>query len=127
MGDVFNRGLDFIMLTALCGAVLVTAGCFAGADVLSEFSVVSTRSSNAGLQLGSRVQGESCTRLLFGVIPVSGDPNANLKQAVDRALDNGKAKFLVDAIASEQTTGVPPIFHRHCYLVEGTAANSRLP
>lgn len=115
------------MLAGLGMMFLGTAGCFAGADVLSEFSVVSTRSSNAGLQLGSRVQGESCTRLLFGVIPVSGDPNANLKQALDRALDAGNAKFLLDAIATEQTTGVPPVLHRHCYVIEGTAANPPSP
>jgi hypothetical protein len=117
-------GCNFIVVVSLCLLALNAAGC---TSVITDFTVISTQSENATLHLGARVQGESCNQVLFGVIPVTGDPQASLRQAIERALDSGKAKFLVDGIASEQTTGLPPIFHRHCYLVEGTAANPPLP
>lgn len=112
------------ILAGLCWVMLQSTGC---TFVLTDFSILSTRSENATLQLGARVQGESCSYLLFGAIPVAGDNQATLKQAIDRALDQGQAKFLIDGIASDETTGVPPLFHVHCYRVEGTTANPPLP
>ena len=117
-----SRGVG--VLAGLWCVILGTAGC---TFTLTDFSIVSTRSENATLKLGHRVQAESCSYLLFYVIPVAGDTQATLKQAIDRALDKGNAKFLIDGIASDQITGVPPIFHVHCYLIEGTAANPDLP
>ena len=119
--------LKLIMLSGLCAAILGIAGCFAEGDALTEFTVISTRSDSSTLKLGQRVQGESCTQLLFGLIPVGGDPQPMLRQAIERALESSRARFLVDGIASERRTGVPPILHRFCYVVEGTAANSPLP
>jgi hypothetical protein len=118
------EGWNFLVFVGLRLLALNAAGC---TSVITDFTVISTQSENATLRLGARVQGESCSQVLFGVIPVTGDPQASLRQAIERALNSGKAKFLVDGVASEQTTGLPPILHRHCYLVEGTAANPPLP
>lgn len=117
-------GWKFIVRVCFCFVIPAAAGC---TSVITDFSLISTKSENVTLRLGAQVQGESCSQLLFGVIPVSGEPQASLKQAIERALDSGNAKFIVNGIASEKTTGVPPIYHQHCYLVEGTAANPSLP
>ena len=125
-GDI-GKGWQAILLVGLGVMILGMSGCFSAGDLITEFTVISTRSENANLQLGAQVKGESCTYLLFALIPVSGDFQATLRLAIDRALDSAKAKFLVNGIATDKTTGVPPIFHEHCYVVEGTAANPPLP
>ena len=125
--DERGQGWRGMLVVGFGVAMLSMTGCFSAGDLITEFTVISTRSENANLQLGAQVKGESCTHLLFGLIPVAGDYQATLRQAVDRALDSSRAKFLVNGIATEKTTGVPPIFHEHCYVVEGTAANPPSP
>ena len=122
-----GQGWRGMLTVGFSVAMLGMGGCFSAGDLITEFTVISTRSENANLQLGRQVKGESCTHLLFALIPVAGDFQATLRQAVDRALDSAQAKFLVNGIATDKTTGVPPIFHEHCYVVEGTAANPPSP
>ena len=114
---------SLVAFAGLC-VVLATAGC---TFTLTDFSIISTRSDNTTLKLERRVTAESCSYLLFYVIPVAGDTQATLKQAIDRALDKGNAKFLIDGIASDQITGEPPIVHEHWYIIEGGPANPNLP
>jgi hypothetical protein len=85
-----------------------------------DFTALSTKSANLPNAKGTPVQVETCAERLFVVIPLSGTMRPDLKEAVDRALEQGKGNILIDGVVSSSISGLPPIFYEHCYTVEGT-------
>ncbi len=97
-----------IALTALS-----LSGCMAR---LVDFTALSTKNANIPGERGPRVKGEDlATIILF--FPTG---QANIKTAVDRAIEKGGGDLLVDGVISQECWYIPLLIGQCGYIVEGT-------
>ncbi len=108
-----------LLFAALVIAALLFTGC---ATRLVDFTVISTKNfeyaKGQTFRRGAeRITGEDAAYMIF-IIP-TGTPN--IKEAIDKALEsvNG-AVALVDGVLYSKNIGIPGIFFKTSYLVEGT-------
>ena len=91
---------------------------------LTDFTVISTKNSNIPVKKMDRVKGEDCAHVLLGFIPITGNIQPNLKEAIDKAIEKDKADLLLDGVIYSKFFGIPPFLYSSCYVVEGTLANT---
>ncbi len=107
------------ILLVLAAITLLLAGC---ATRMVDFTVISTKNFEYGkgstfTRGSSRITGEDAAYIIF-IIP-TGTPN--IKEAIDKALESVKgAVALVDGVLYSKNIGIPGIFFKTSYLVEGT-------
>ena len=91
---------------------------------LTDFTVISTKNSNVQVNKMQRVEGKDCAHILLGFIPITGNIQPNLKEAIDKAIEKDKADLLLDGVIYSKFFGIPPFLYSSCYVVEGTLANT---
>ncbi len=107
------------ILLVLAAITLLLAGC---ATRMVDFTVISTKNFEYGkgatfTRGSSRITGEDAAYMIL-IIP-TGTPN--IKEAIDKALESVKgAVALVDGVLYSKNIGIPGIFFKTSYLVEGT-------
>jgi len=101
--------------------VLISTGC--GTIRLTDFTVISTKNVTIPATKGNRVQGKDCADLLLWFIPLTGSFNPDLKEAIDKALEQGGGDVLIDGVVYQDLI-ITFIYNRICYRVEGTVANT---
>ena len=105
------RGFGPVLGIAI--AALSLSGCVAR---LADFTALSTKNANIPGERGPRVKGEDlATIILF--FPTG---QANIKTAVDRAIEKGGGDLLVDGVISQECWYIPLLFGQCGYVVEGT-------
>ena len=92
---------------------LSLSGCMAR---LTDFTALSTKSANIPGERGPRVRGEDLATIIF-FFPTG---KADIKNAVDRAIEKGGGDLLVDGVISQECWYIPLLFGQCGYVVEGT-------
>jgi hypothetical protein len=97
------------------GVALLAAGLSGCVQRLADFTALSSRNANIPGERGERVEGEDmATIILF--FPTG---QANIKTAVDRAIEKGGGDLLVDGVISQKCWDVL-LFGQCGFVVEGT-------
>ena len=99
---------------------LLSTGCTIR---LTDFTAISTKNLNMPAKKGGRVQGEDCANLLLGLIPLTGTFQPNLKEAIDKAIEQGGGDVLIDGVVYQDVI-IAFVFNRICFRVEGTVATT---
>jgi len=105
-------------------AVIASLGCSAR---LIDFTVLSSKNARVeGEVYGKRTEGKDCAGLLLGLIPVTGRFQPNMKEAVDRAIEEAGVGYdaLIDGVVDNQVL-LLFVYNQSCYIVEGTPINTK--
>jgi len=100
---------------------LISTGCSVR---LTDFTAISTKNLNLPAKKGERVEAEDCAKLLFGLIPINGTFQPNLKQAIDNAIEKGNGDVLIDGVVYSNFIFIPLIYTQVCYSVKGTIGST---
>jgi len=105
-------------------AVIASLGCSAR---LIDFTVLSSKNARVeGEVYGKRTEGKDCAGLLLGLIPITGRFQPNMKEAVDRAIEEAGVGYdaLIDGVVDNQIL-LLFVYNQSCYIVEGTPINTK--
>ena len=105
-------------LLAVALLTMPLSGCMAR---LADFTALSTKNANIPGERGPRVTGEDLASIII-FFPTG---QANIKTAVDRAIEKGGGDLLVDGVISRECWYIPLIFGRCGFVVEGTPVRLR--
>ena len=107
-------GMAFGRLFVCCAALMAAAGC---TQRITDFTVISTKNQQAtvGLVQGPRATGEDCVVVVFFPFGIP-----NLKQAIDRAIEEAGPGYdaLADGVVYYKNKSF--LFGTICYEVQGT-------
>jgi hypothetical protein len=92
---------------------------------MTDFTAISTKNLHLPAEKGNRVTGEDCANLLFGLIPLTGTFQPNLKEAIDQAIEAGNGDVLIDGVLYNSIVFIPLLFTQVCYTVEGTIGTTQ--
>jgi hypothetical protein len=117
------RGRRPITIASAMMCCLLTS-CF-GSYNYGLIGVATTRNIELPGEKGAPVRGEACRSRIF-VFP-TGLIKITIRDAIKDALRKGNGDFLRDAVIYDESWGIPFVYERECWIVEGTIFKLRQP
>ena len=110
----------WVPMIGLLVSLMAVSGCTIR---YGDFTLASTKNIGQVSQRGEFVSGKDCAYFLFQLIPLTGNVQANIKTATDRALEKAEGDLIVDAAIYHKWFFFPYVWAHDCLVVTGLAAH----